>query len=503
MRLDVDTVEDVALLRQVIRLQEAEITRLHRRLQELTRRLAQAEGTSESAALQLELVKLSEQLAQLQHRLYGPSSEKQSRPKAETESERKKPPTGHGPTPQPSLPHVETRHELSACERTCPQCQRTMAEWSGQTEDSEEVSVIERRFVLTTHKRQKYRCACNAAILTAPGPLKLIEGGRYSLDFAVEVAVQKYSEHLPLDRQVRQMRRQGLLVTSQTLWDQIYALAQVLQPAYEALRRHVLSCPLVHADETTWKLLDKKPSKTWYVWGLHSEAGTYYQLRPSRGTQALKELLGAYEGILMCDGYAVYQALARGSPGLTLVFCWAHVRRKFHEARAAYPTCEQALELIAELYQVERKLPEYGHLPPPERAHALQLRRQLREQESAPLLEQLQQWAQQQVCLPQSSLRKAIEYMQALWPGLCRFLQDGRIPLDNNPMERDLRGVCVGRKNHYGSRSERGTEVAARLYSLIETARGLGLNEQDYLRRAAEYALRNPGGFLLPHQLLG
>jgi transposase len=377
-----------------------------------------------------------------------------------------------------------------------------MAEWPGQTEDSEEISVIERRFVVTTHKRQKYRCRCNAAILTAPGPLKLIEGGRYSLAFAVEVAVQKYAEHLPLDRQVRQMRRQGLVVTSQTLWDQIYALSQVLLPTYQALRMHVLSADVVHADETPWKLLQKAPSKTWYVWGLSSERGTYYHFDPSRGKHVPKGLLGDYRGAVMCDGYAAYQAMAREGPGVTLCFCWAHVRRAFLEALPAYPVCEQALVLIGALYEIERQLPAYQGAEGAERAELVALRTERRQRESVPLLRELWQWAEQQESLPQSSLRKAITYLQSLWPGLIRFAKDGRLPLDNNAIERDLRGVVVGRKNHYGSRSERGTQVAAVLYSLIETAKHCGLPEPVYLRQATEHALRTPGSCLLPHQLL-
>jgi transposase len=334
MRLDVDTVQDVALLRQVIHLQEAEIARLHKRLAELVGRLAQAEGKSESQALQLELLKLQEQLSTLQHRMYGKSSEKLPHKDGKPEATEKKPQTGHGPTEQPQLPRTEQPHELLESERTCPLCQQTMAEFSGQTEDSEEVTVIERRFMLVVHKRQKYRCRCNAAILTAPGPKKLIEGGRYSLAFAVEVAVQKYTEHLPLERQVRQMRRQGLFVTSQTLWDQIYALSQVLVPTYQALRARVLCADVVQADETTWKLLAKGPQKTWYVWGLRSELGTYYHLAPSRGQDVIEKLLDGYEGVLLSDGYSVYQALARGSPKIVQAFCWAHVRREFFEALA-------------------------------------------------------------------------------------------------------------------------------------------------------------------------
>ncbi len=252
--------------------------------------------------------------------MYGASSEKQPHPKADPKPESQKPQTGHGPTPQPELPRIEKLHTLESQERTCPLCAQTLSEWSGQTEDSEEISVIERRFVLTTHKRQKYRCACNAAILCAPAPQKLIAGGRYSIEFAVEVALQKYSEHMPLDRQVRQMKRQGLRVTSQTLWDQIFALSQVLRPSYDALLNTVRSAEVLHADETPWKLLDSKPSKTWYVWGLHSELGTYYHLDPSRSAQVIKDLLGTYPGVLMSDGYAAYQALARGSPNLLLVF---------------------------------------------------------------------------------------------------------------------------------------------------------------------------------------
>ena len=178
MRIDVDTVQDVDLLRQIIRLQEAENARLHKRLEELVRKLAQAEGKSESAALQLELVKLSEQLAALQHRMYGTSSEKRPRPSGEAAPEVKPPQKGHGPTPQPQLPHTEQHHELTEAERTCPRCQHTMSEWPGQSEDSDEISVVQRRFVVTTHKRHKYRCSCNAAILTAPAPRKLVEGGR-------------------------------------------------------------------------------------------------------------------------------------------------------------------------------------------------------------------------------------------------------------------------------------------------------------------------------------
>lgn len=139
----------------------------------------------------------------------------------------------------------------------------------GQTEDSEEITVVQRPFVLVRHRRQKYRCRCNACVVTAPGPTRLIEGGRYSIAFAVEVAASKYLDHLPLERQVRVMRREGLDVDSQTLWDQLETLARHLVPTYEETRTRVLSGELVHADETSWRLLDSG-SKKWWAWAVSS-----------------------------------------------------------------------------------------------------------------------------------------------------------------------------------------------------------------------------------------
>jgi transposase len=126
-------------------------------------------------------------------------------------------------------------HELAAADQTCPQCGGTLKEMPGQTEDAEEITVVERRFVLVQHRRKKYRCACNGCVDTAPGPRRLatrpdVRGRRYAPEFAVEVAVNKYVDHLPLERQARVISREGLTIESQTLWDQIEALATVLAP---------------------------------------------------------------------------------------------------------------------------------------------------------------------------------------------------------------------------------------------------------------------------------
>jgi len=327
---------------------------------------------------------------------------------------------------------------------------------------------------------------------------------RYSPSFAVEVAVNKYLDHQPLERQARVMSREGLTIEPQTLWDQLEALATVLQPTYDALRRYVLTAPVVGADETWWRLLGGPESKRWWAWAVTREDAVTYTILASRSQHAARHVLDGYCGIVVADGYGAYEALAHAGPGFTLAHCWAHVRRKFVEAEPHYPApCAEILELIGQLYGIERACPSPDPAASAEtRSAVLDLRAQRRREQSTPIAEAIRAWAQQPRALPESSLGKAIAYMLGLWPGLTRFLADARIPLDNNATERGLRGLVIGRKNHYGSRSQRGTEVAALFYSLIESAKLCGVEPKAYLLVAPRAALENPGTATLPHELL-
>ena len=496
------------MLRQVAVLLERENDKLHAKLQTLTAELARLRGDARPAA-ELELEFLKELLAQRERALFGASSEQRPRPATPTASAPPVPRRGHGPTVQPALPIVDQVHELAEADRTCPQCGGTLREMVGQTEDADEITVIERRFVLVKHRRKKYRCACNGCVETAPGPLRLTarvdrRGRRYAPSFAVEVAVNKYLDHLPLERQARVMSREGLTIESQTLWDQIEALATVLQPTYNALQQYVLTAPVVGADETWWRLLGGPERKRWWAWSVTRDDAVTYTILASRSHEAAGQVLGAYHGIVMADGYGAYDALARAGPGFTLAHCWAHVRRKFVEAEPHYPApCAEILELIRQLYGVERACPGSDPAASEEtRTAVLELRGQLRREQSTPIVEAIRAWAHEPRALPESSLGKAIAYMLGLWPGLTRFLDDARIPLDNNATERGLRGMVVGRKNHYGSRSQRGTEVAALFYSLIESAKLCGVEPKAYLLQATQAALETPGTVTLPHTLL-
>jgi transposase len=494
------TETDVERLRQMALLLEAENARLHRRLVELTRALGEAKGAAGQAQLELEIARLQEQLAARTRALFGPSSERRGGPAA-ADAPAPSPPRGHGPRAQATLPLVEIVHTRAADAAPCPQCGEALAPWPAQYEDAEEVDVVERSFRLVRHRRQKYRCRCGGCVVTAPGPAKLVPGGRYSVDFAVAVAVAKYLDHLPLARQVRQMARRGLAIDTQTLWDQLLALSHHLTPTYEALAAAVLTAPVLGADETTWALMEPGRTKTWWVWALCRPDAVVYRLLDTRSAAGAATVLGDYRGVLLCDGYAAYRALAkrgageRAGPAITLAHCWAHVRRQYVEAEPSAPHVAEILALLGELYAAEAT----AQATAAGDAAALLAARRAR---VAPVVEAIRAWVTQQRALPQSALGKALAYTTELWPGLVAFLDHAAIPVDNNATERALRGIALGRKNHYGSRSERGTRVAALCYSLLESAKLAGVEPATYLAEATRRAIATPGTVTLPRDLI-
>jgi len=491
-------IDDFDTMKQAAALLEKENARLHKRLQAVLGENAALRGEDGAKQYELELVRLQEQLAAMQRRMYGASTERRPKDKEKKNKPKAKPPEGR--REQRSLPIEEVVHELDEADRECFECGGVQREWEGQSEDSEEIGIVVRSFMLKKHRRKKYRCECGAAPQTAPGPLRMPGGGLYSLDFVIEVVLGKYWLHLPLERQARDMVRQGLDMGTSTLWDQIEKLARVLSPAYDALRPHVLDSPLVHADETRWRLL-KGGGKTWWVWSMSRGNAVYYRLHPTRGHEVAVDMLDGFDGVLMVDDYAGYQAARKLLPKARLVLCWAHVRRRFIDAQKSYPECDEAVELLGELFEIERDLPDWQVITDPNlRRQALEHIRQTRQARSSPILAELLAWAKAQRALPQSTLRKAIEYMVSNWVDLTCFINEPLAPLSNNAAERTIRGPVVGRKNHYGSKSKRGTEVAAIFYSLVESAKLAGKEPAAYLRAAARAAIVDNRA-LLPHEM--
>lgn len=496
--LRIKDIADLDTAKRVAQLLEKENQRLHDRLHGLVLELAAAKGQEGAEQYEVEIVRLQEQVADLNRRLFAASSERQ--PKSEHSQDKPKSTPPQGAREQKQLPLEEVVHDIQDDERTCQLCGLELREWEGQSEDTPEITVVQRSFRLQKHVRKKYNCKCGAAPVTAPGPLRMPGGGLYSIDFAIDAAFSKYGLHLPLERQVRWMMQQGLDMSSSTLWDQLEKLARVLSISYDALKLHVLSSEVIHGDETRWRMLSKG-GKLWWVWCIGRNDAVYYQIEPTRGHQVVVEMLKGYRGVLMVDDYAAYQTAVKLLPGVMIVLCWSHARRAFVEALNAYPECQQAIDLIGQLFEIERELPNWHVIKDPRlREAALDKIAEVRTAHSKPLTDALLQWARDQRGLPGSKLREAIGYMTSNWSGLTRFLTEPRAPLSNNAAERAMRGPVVGRKNHYGSKSQRGTEVAALFYSLIESAKLAGVDPVAYLRAAVEASLRDKRA-LLPHEL--
>jgi hypothetical protein len=301
------------------------------------------------------------------------------------------------------------------------------------------------------------------------------------------VLVARYADHLPLHRQAQILERQGVIVERSTLsfW-MGYAAAEVA-PVVARLREMMLASTRIFADETVVPVLDpgRGRTKQGYFWAVARDdrpwAGdlppaVVYSYAPGRGHIHANALLGGYRGILQCDGYAAYKKFGgskSADPAVTLAFCWSHVRRGFYDlAKAKAPIAIEALKRIAALYAIEADI----------RGKTATDRRSARQAESKPLIVELRVWFEAQLAkLPaRGPTAEAIRYALNHWDGLQRFLDDGRIELDNNSVERAMRPVCLSRKNSLFAGSDEGGENWACLASLIETCKLNQVNPQAY-----------------------
>jgi transposase len=476
--VDLRRERDIEQLRRVALAQQVQIEQLLRVLRAKCAELSALKGNE--AELQQTLALIAEVT-----RAASPPPPSTQAPDSPDSATPKKDREHSGPTEQPTLPHVEQVFELDAADKTCPSCGGELRPMKGQFETSEMVDVVEVSYRVVQVKQQKYACKCGGCIETAPGPERATPGGRYSLDFAIKVAVDKYLDHIPLARQQRILRRHGLEITTQTLWDQLHVLGRRLEAASRALLARVLAQPVIGLDQTGWKRLESKGARPWQMWCLTAPSAVVHRIRDNKGAATFKDLVGAYRGVIVCDALKTHEAGARGNDAIVLAGCWAHVFRKFEQAAPDHPEARRALHWIGRLYEID------------DRAEGdLDKKVALRRTESVEVLAALKTWIWSQAALKTLSIGSAAAYVVANWERLTRFVQDARIPLDNNATERGIRGPVVGRKNHYGSRSRRGTEVASTFYSLLETAKLHGIDPAGYLREAALADAR--GEVLLP-----
>lgn len=386
-------------------------------------------------------------------------------------------------------------HRLAQEDQYCPLCGLELEEMKSE-KISYEVSLMDVHYVLFRHRRKKYRktCNCPKPILISPGPLKLWEKGLYSMELWIKVVVDKYGYGMPLERQIGMMAEESLEVSSGVLADGLMRLAVLLKPLYELMLKKIAFERLVHADETRWQnwasryAEEREEEKTQqWLWGLFSEAYHVFIIDASRGAKVLKEHLGQGEAetilpTLICDRYKAYQAL-----GTELAYCWAHVRRDFLKLKVQYAGQEalvkwsdQWLNWIGELYGLNRLRLEHRHEPEVFQGYQNQLQE---------VLDRMQ--VSMHAPYPTKTQSDQMQSMKNHWEGLTRFMQDPEIPLDNNRAERELRTPVVGRKNFYGTHSDRSTEATAIFYSLISTCKRHGVNSRKFLKRYLTACIQN------------
>jgi transposase len=379
------------------------------------------------------------------------------------------------------LPREEIVHP-GAC--TCPQCGGALRKIGADV--TETLDYVPGRFKVVRHIREAFSCRVCETVVQAPAPHHPIARGRAGAGLLAHIIVSKFDDHLPLYRQAEIYAREGVTLETSTLSGWVGATTAAVAPLLDALRRDVMASKVLHGDDTPVPVLAPGAGKTrtgrlWvYVrdersyGGERSPAAAFFY-SPDRAGERPRAHLKDFTGVLHADGYAGFKGLYR-SNRIVEAACWAHVRRKFFDVHAANGSeiAKEAIDRIGALYGVETAISGA-------RSEERRLQRQM---QSRPIADAIKGWAEG--VLPKlsarSELAKAFRYMLSRWPALTRCFADGRLSLDNNPAERALRGVALGRKNYLFAGSDRGGERAAAMYSLIETAKLNGLDSEAYLR---------------------
>lgn len=472
----------------------------------------------DALAAQVEIARLKFQLARYQRAEYGRSSEKLAREAEQLElaiealeedqaeritgallvvgaaiesaAEAQKP--ARRPLPD-HLPREDTWHPAPC---TCPSCGGALRRIGEDI--TETLDYVPGRFKVIRHIREKLSCRACDTVVAARAPDHAIARGRAGAGLLAHIVVSKYDDHLPLYRQAEIFAREGVLLETSTLSGWVGATAAAMQPLIDALAGAVMASDTLHVDDTPVPVLAPGTGKTktgrlWtYVRDERPFAGerppaALFFYSPDRKGEHPRTHLREFRGVIHADGYAGFNELFAGNR-ITEAACWAHVRRKFFDVHAATnsPVAKEALDRIGQLYRVEETI--NGALPDD--------RRRERQQRSTPIADVLRAWAEETTrkLSRKSELAAAFRYMRSRWTALTRCFDDGRLALDNNPAERALRCVAIGRKNYLFAGSDAGGRRAAALYSLIETAKLNGLNPQAYiadvLARIADHPAR-------------
>jgi transposase len=463
---------------------EVAIARLEERIRLL---LAQRFGASSEriADGQLGLFNEAEELAASE----GPEDEE-----VEVTGHRRRRRGKRGPLPE-HLPRVDVVHELAEHERVCPHDGTALE--SFDEEVSEQLDVEPARFRVLRHRRKKYRCpCCREHLRTAPMTPQPVPKSVASPGLLAFITTAKYVDGLPLYRLSKQFERVEVPLPRQTMARWMVQCGELVQPLVNLLRERMLEGEVVHCDETTVQVLEepgREANSKSYMWvqasGSTEQPVVLFDYDPSRGGHVPKRLFADFHGYLQTDAYSGYDEVVREN-GITRVLCMAHARRYFVDGLKAQGINPNklpakppdkarrlltALGYFRGLYEIERRIRGRD----PEERYAV------RQAESRPKLERFHAWARalRPKVPPSTPLGKALAYLLEHWEGLTRFLDDGRLEIDNNRAENAIRPFTVGRRSWLFSATVEGAHASANLYSLVETAKANGLEPYAYLRQ--------------------
>lgn len=348
---------------------------------------------------------------------------------------------------------------------------------------SEVTRELERVEMSIVHEvvRQKYCCRkCQEHVKVAPGPERVIEKGILGNGFLSHVIAERFGNHMPYHRLERKYAAEGIEISRTVLCRSAIECAERLEPIWRAMLEEVRRSAVIHADDTPVVLQEGSDGEraTGRLWIYRSlEDDLLYDFTESRSRDGPMRILEDFSGFLQADAWPGFDAMVTPRGRAIEVGCWAHARRYFVRARDSDALlADQALERIRKLYAIERAAKE-AQLD----AAAV---RELRQQQALPILAELKAWmdlARTKV-LDKSPSATAIDYACSNWGALTRYVEDGRLAIDNLPAERALRAVAVGRKNWIMIGNQRGGHAAAVLFSLVQTCKAHGIVPQTYLR---------------------
>ena len=435
--------------------------------------------SSEKSSQQAELFDETECEADDEGPLMAEVVEEESQAKLATKAK-----SGRKPLPQ-SLPRIRIVHDLTDAEKTCEcGCQKTCI---GE-DTSEQLDIIPAVIQVLVHARKKYACKqCEDGVQIAALPEQPIPKSNASPGLLAHIAVAKYQDALPLYRLETIFKRLNIHLPRNTQANWMIKGTQLLQPIYNLLNDQLLSSGYIHMDETTVQVLNE-PGKTAesksYMWvrrtGDVDHPIVLFDYHPHRSGDVVTLLLGDYQGYLQTDDYGSYLKIG-ASVGVTHLGCMAHARRKFIDAQKVMPSkkgkvskADVAVEMIAVLYRIEARIKDKTATE----------RYSVRQQKSIPQLNKIRAWLDKALenTLPKGKAGVAIAYMHKNWKKLTAYTQDGRLNIDNNPVENAIRPFAIGRKNWMFSDSQSGAKASAMYYSIIETAKACGLEPFMYLR---------------------